>query len=189
MGPVVSGKTTLSEYLAHGVVPEELVATGGIQRIEPTADLALAGLKLKVKVVLDASGEPEAIRAWHDQAVVADFLVYLVSYAEAADEAYMARVRRDAGQLRDWKQLGELKDDCHTALVVTHMDCHEPFRQGIGLELAADAERVARTAPAVRAAVRELGPSCTVIAGSLADDEGCADVTARLLTALNAKLA
>jgi hypothetical protein len=184
MGPRLSGKTTLSEFLAHGVVPKEYVATGGTRRVEPTSDVELGELKLKIDVVWDPGGEAEAIRAWHDKAEAADVLLYLVSYAEAADAEYVVRVRRDTGQLRDWRRRDELKEDARTVLVVTHMDEHEMFRQGVGPERAADAEQIARTAPAIRAAIEQLGPLCPVIAGSMADAAGCADIAARLLTAL-----
>jgi hypothetical protein len=187
MGPRLSGKTTLSEFLAHGVVPKEYVATGGTRRVEPTSDIGLGGLKLKIEKLWDAGGEAEAIRAWHDKAKVADVLVYLVNFMQAADEEYVARVRRDTRQLRDWRRQEELKEGCHVALVVTHMDQHELFRGEVGPDWAADADHVARTAPAIMAATEEMGPRCTLLAGSLADEAGCADIAFRLLTALEAE--
>ncbi|MGY1719063.1 GTPase domain-containing protein [Blastococcus sp. SYSU DS0552] len=187
MGPRLSGKTTLSEFLAHGVVPKEYVATGGTRSVEPTSDIGLGQLKLKIEKLWDPGGEPEAIRAWHDKAKVADVLVYLVSYADAADEEYVARVRRDTRQLRDWRRQDELKEGCRTVLVATHMDKHELFRGEMGPERAADPEHVARTAPAIQAATEEMGPTCTLIAGSLADEAGCADIAFRLLNALEAE--
>lgn len=189
MGPRRSGKTTLSQFLAHGVVPKAYTATGGTQRIEPTTDIGLDKLKLKIDVLWDSAGEAEAIGAWHDKAKVADVLVYLVSFAEAADEDYVARVRRDTRQLRDWRRQDELKDECRAVLVVTHMDHDEDFGGVAGPERAARAERAARTAPAVQAATEEMGPRCALIAGSLADEAGCADIAFRLLSALEAELA
>ncbi|MGY1702699.1 GTPase domain-containing protein [Geodermatophilus sp. SYSU D00766] len=188
MGPRLSGKTTLSEFLAHGVVPKEYVATGGTRRVEPTTRVHFGDLKLKIAIdkLWDPGGEADAIRAWHDKAKVADVLVYLINYAEAADEAYVTRVRRDTRQLRDWRRQDELKEGCRTVLVVTHMDQHELFRAQEGPTRAGDGEDAARTAPAVRAAVEEMGPTCTLTAGSLADELGCADIASRLLTALEA---
>lgn len=187
MGPRLSGKTTLAEFLAHGVVPKEYIATGGTRSVEPTSDIGLGALKLKIEKLWDPGGEAEAIRAWHDKAKVADVLVYLLSFAEAEDDEYVSRVRRDTRQLRDWRRQDELKEGCRAVLVVTHMDQHELFREEVGPERAADAEHVARTAPAIRAAAEEMGPRCALIAGSLADEAGCADIASRLLTALGAE--
>jgi len=183
MGPEGSGKTTLRSFLTEGTVPKAYFATAGMQKGTPKEDVKLEGLEM-IAEVWDPAGDRDAIAAWHDKAKQVDVLIYLISLAEASDSRYVVRVRRDTRQLREWRRKQELKDGSRTIVVVTHTDHHDRLSGGVGSALAATAARVARETPAVRAACEELRPKYDLVAGSLVDDEACADLTARLLSAL-----
>lgn len=184
MGPVCSGKTTLGSFLTDGTIPRERFQTAGMHKNVPTEDIKLRDLKLKIDAIFDAPGDREAIGAWHEKAKHVDVLLYLVNLAEASNEEYVVRVRRDTRQLGEWRRLKELRDDSRTILVVTHLDQQDEFRGGGDSAPAAQAERVARAAPAVREAREQLGPSHRFLAGSLIDDASCADLAYRLLGAI-----
>ena len=184
MGPEGSGKTTLRSFLTDGTIPKEYLKTAGMQKGAPKEDIKLRDLKLTIDAICDATGEPEAIGAWHAKAKHVDVLIYLVSFAEASDEDYVVRVLHDTRQLGEWRRLKELKDDSRTILVVTHLDHHEEFRGGVDSAAAPRAERVARAAPAVRAAREQLGPPHRFLAGSLIDEASRADLAFRMLGAI-----
>jgi hypothetical protein len=184
MGPEGSGKTTLRSFLTDGTIPKEHFSTAGMQKGVPKEDVKLGDLKLKIEAIWDPAGDGDAIRTWHEKAQQVDVLIYLVNLAEATDPAYVKRVRRDTGQLHLWSLGDELKAGSRTILVVTHLDRHEGFRGDVDSVSATEAARVARKAPAVRAACEELGPMYDLVAGSLRDEAGCADLAFRLLCAL-----
>lgn len=184
MGPEGSGKTTLCSLLTDGRIPKEYFATAGMQKGVPNEDIKLGDLNLKIDAIWDPAGDRDAIGIWHEKAPQVDVLIYLVNFAEASNPEYVARVRRDTRQLRDWRRRDELKDHSRTIVVVTHLDRYEDFHGGVDSAVAAASARVAREAPAVRAAREELGPTHDLLAGSLIDEAGRADLAFRLLSAI-----
>lgn len=178
-GATATGKTTLAEFLTSGVIPARYVRTTSTKTHVAKEDFKLKQLGLKIGKVWDPAGDRDAWKAWLSKAKEADAILYLVDYARRDDDAYCQMVRRDAGQIALWRKQGDLPKQTPLVLVVTHCDVQPGFTPD-GHEVLP----VARECAPVREALRKLGGSTRLVAGSLKTQEHAAVVTCELLEAV-----
>jgi len=89
-------------------------------------------------------------------------------------------VRLDCNQIRAWRNNAGDDVTANVMVVVSHLDHHRDFKYGVSHDRADEAGQLARETSACKSALREL-PESPVIAGSLREEQGCADVAYRLL--------
>lgn len=178
-GATSSGKTTLSDFLATGVIPARYVRTTATTTKKPNGGVKLKDLSLKVDKIWDPPGDREAWGAWLGKAKQADVILYLIDYSRRHDDGYVQMVRRDTGQIAFWRKQGDLRKGTAIVLVVTHCDAQADFTP-----IGDAAQSEARQSAPAQQALRALGAGTPLVAGSLKTGDHAGALAFKILEAL-----
>ncbi|MYM98739.1 GTPase domain-containing protein [Duganella vulcania] len=120
------GKTHLVKFLTTGSIPAEYKQTVAPEKASGRR-FQLSDLNLKVKDLLDVSGDKAAYGEWMEQVDQADVVFYLLRADRliVGDPAVEARVRGDVKHIGDWLESRDRRPGVF--IIGTHCDFDSEF--------------------------------------------------------------
>lgn len=130
LGARGAGKTCLIKFLLTGSLPAEYKQTVAPEKVAARR-FQLKDLDLKIKAILDISGDKAAYAEWREQVNQAHVVTYLLRADRllAGDPQVVARVRDDLRHIGEWLQARVPRPRLY--LIGTHCDLDSDYAASI----------------------------------------------------------
>lgn len=175
LGPRGSGKTTISEFLRNGEIPESPSQTVRTTKHKIKEPLKIKELKLEISEIEDLSGDKSEYTEWKESTKRNDTIFYLMRTDLIANEnqEYINRILKDTKHISEWIEYKKK----HLHIIGTYCDKIPNFHDESYSENVKFLDDINKN-PTVKKIISQLGgrKKAKINFGSLSSDNSCIEL-------------